>query len=309
MSLTTSPTVLVSQNLATVEARISREQEKTLAWLAELGETDGARIATRNGCAEPILRDLYWEEGKPTPHPTHLSEHRAPLSLSLACGREALLPAYINALLSACRREGAELTLSDFLYLTSKKTARIAYMKNPYADEAYEALSPALSSTTVSYTDSYRAACEDVATGDADFCILPYENAGGEISTTEALAERYALCRVQSCRVFHADGTDVTHFALYGKDFLPIDEGAACTLLYRFPYDKEELLARHFAALGAFSVNAAHFCARRNEDEDSPMRAHVTARIPKKALIPFLTYLTVFVRDSVICGLYKENES
>ena len=308
MSPTTSPTALASQNLATVEARISREQEKMLAWLAELGGLDGARLTVREGRAEPILRDLLREEGKPMLHATHLSEHRTSLTLSLLCGREAILPAYINALLSACRTGGAELTLRDFLSVADEKTARIAYMKNPYADEAYEAFAPSLSSPTASYTDSYRAACEDVATGDADLCILPYENAGGQLPTTEALAERYALCRVQSCRVFHADGTDVTHFALYGKTFLALDADDACTLLYRFPYAKEESLARHFAAMGAFSVSATHLFAKRSEDEETPMRAYITASVPKKALIPFLTYLTVFVRDSVICGLYKEKD-
>ena len=308
MSPTTLPTALVSQNLMTVEARISREQEKALAWLAELGGLDGARLTVREGRAEPILRELFSEKEKPMPHAMHLSEHRTSLSLSLLCEREALLPAYVNALLSACFTGGAELTLSDFLSVTNKETARIAYMKNPYADEAYEAFSPSLSSPTASYTDSYRAACEDVATGGADFCILPYENAGGQIATIEALAERYALCRVQSCRVFHADGTDVTHFALYGKAFLPTDTDATCTLLYRFPYGKEDILARHFVAMSAFSVSATHISAKQSEDEEIPMCARVTAHAPKKTLIPFLTYLTVFVRDSVIYGLYKEKE-
>ena len=230
------------------------------------------------------------------------------LSLALSCGTEALLPAYVSAMIRTCREGGAELTLSDFLPISRAQSARVAYMKNPYADEAYEALCTSLPSPTAGYTDSYRAACEEVAAGEADFCILPYENASGYLSTTDALIERYALCRTDSCRVFHAEGTDVTHYALYGRVFLAQDAEATCTLDYRFPYTEEDVPARHHAAMSAFSVKAKRIRAEESEEEANPMRAFVTASVPKKTLLPFLTYLTIFVRGCVVCGLHKEKE-
>ncbi len=300
---------ILSANLSVLFNRISRGEEKLLAFLAELGEEHGRVLATREHAAAPILHNLFSKDFFPAPHASHLPENEAPLSHALQTGYEALLPIYTNALLATCRAAKNALTLSDFLSLRKNTAARIAYMKNAYADEAYDLLAPLLPSPTVSYTDSYRAACEEVSAREADFCILPYENAGGYLTATEAMAERYDLCRVGSCRVFHADGTDVTHFALYGRDFLSLDAEAPCTLLYRFPYEEDVVIARHFAALAGFSVKVARFLAEASEDGDHAMQARITATVPKKTLIPFLTYLSAFTQESVICGLYKEKEA
>ena len=307
MSLQREPSP-ATENLRVLCERISRQAEKAIPFLAELGEADGAFLCSREGAGAPLLRELHPALPAPAPHTSCLAEHRVMLSLALACGGEALLPVYAEALIRACRTGGAPLTLADFVSVRASGAARVAYMKNPYADEAYEAFASSLPSPTVSYTDSYRAACEEVAMAEADFCILPYENAGGYLASTDALAERYGLLRTAGCRVFHADGTDVTHFALYGRAFLACDAEAACTLLYRFPYGEEGSLARHFAAAAAFSVHATRVYAEKSEDEAYPMRATVTAAVPKKTLLPYLTYLTVFVRELVVCGLYKEKE-
>lgn len=299
----------LSANLGILGDRISRTEEKVLAFLLELGEEHGKALAGRMAAAAPILRDLFAKEFFPTPHASRLPEHEMPLLHALQTGHEALLPIYANALVAACRTAKDPLTLSDFLPLRENAAARIAYMKNAYADEAYDLLAPLLPSPTVSYTDSYRAACEEVGAKEADFCILPYENAGGYLTVTEATAERYGLARVGSCRVFHADGTDVTHFALYGRDFLSLDAEAPCTLLYRFPYEEDIAPARHLAASAGFSVRVTRFLAGASEEGEHAMCARVTATVPKKTLIPFLTYLSAFVPESVICGLYKEKEA
>ena len=300
---------IMSANLKALLTRISREEEKALAFLLELAQAHGELLAAREHAALPLLRELFSGELPLAPHSSHLSENGAPLTFALQAGSEALLPIYANSLVAACRAAKNPLTLSDFLPLRENTAARIAYMKNAYADEAYDLLTPHLPSPTVSYTDSYRAACEEVSAREADFCILPYKNAGGYLTATEALAERYALCRVDSCRVFHADGTDVTHFALYSRNFLSREAQAPCTLLYRFPYEEEIAVSRHFSVLGSFQIKATRFFAEAGEDDAHAMYARITAAIPKKTLIPFLTYLATFTREVVICGLYKEKEA
>ena len=180
---------------------------------------------------------------------------------------------------------------------------RIAYMRSPHTDEAYEGLAPSLKNPTAHYMDSYRRSAEEVAAGDADFCILPYENMGGPLQSFHTLAEGYSLYCVDSCRVFHADGTDVTHFGLYGRHFLPIGTHGAAVLSYSFPFSGEQELARHLAALSAFGARLSHMqCAP--EEERLGMRARLTVSLQKNKLLPWLTYLAAFT-DGYIChGLY-----
>ena len=181
-------------------------------------------------------------------------------------------------------------------------------MKSPYADEAYHTLTAVLDMPTVSYTESYRACCEEVAVGDAELCILPYRNASGYLSTTDALIDRYGLKQVQSCRVFHADGTNVTHFGLYGKELLGIRKGYTPTLSYSFPYAEEESLIAHLTAATALGVQPMRMLTEPNEEDAHAMHCQITASVPEKNLIPWLIYLVAFCEGYRLRGLYNEEE-
>lgn len=292
-----------AESIALLDGRVSRQAEKYPAWLAELAELDAALLREREGTALPLLTQLGKSFFSPTLHNGHLPEHRAALMRAVGGLRAAFFPEYSRALCV-----GAGLTPSDFLPITALSGSRIAYVKNAYADEAYEILAETLPSPTAAYADSFRTACEEVVSGDADLCILPYENAGGLLASFAALAERYALVCVATCRVFHADGTDVTHFALYRPCFLPINEKKACHLRYAFPFTGAGRLAAHIAALDAFDAKIERLICEADAESGS-IRCALTLTLYKNTLTPWLTYLSLFAEGYVVQGLYEETEA
>ena len=70
---------------------------------------------------------------------------------------------------------------------------KIAYPKNKFNDAAFEYLSLAVSTPRAVYTSSINAACEAVAEGSCEFCILPIENSlDGKLFGFYSLLDRYA---------------------------------------------------------------------------------------------------------------------
>lgn len=99
--------------------------------------------------------------------------------------------------------------------------SRIAYMRQSYADAAYTLFSDLLDGATVSYTDSSRAAAEEVFSEVADFCILPYsDREGSTVRASRTVTETLGLRLVGRASVGAGDLGALT-YALYGRALLP----------------------------------------------------------------------------------------
>lgn len=213
---------------------------------------------------------------------------------------------YIRTCLAEAKDSAEQLSLSDLLPLTHYRAARIAYVRNPYTDEAYEDFAATLPTPTVRYADSFREACDMVTTAEAEFCILPYRNSSGLLSSFVELAERYSLYICALCRVFHAEGTDVTHFALYGRQ-LPFPGGEDDTFL-RFSLLCESMtaLSQHLQAAAVFGVRLEALQAVPYPANEGATLCTATAVLQHDQLLPWLTYLTLFTDGYTCHGLYKE---
>ena len=291
-------------NISLLGGRIVRQAEKYAAQLCELAQADASHLLSVKEESLPLhLRRAGKALTAILPETDPLPEQHDALSVGMHGMQSALLPLYVHTLIEKCREGGLSLSPADLLPMREPTDGRIAYMKSPHTDEAYEGFATSLKNPTAHYMDSYRRSAEEVAAGEAEFCILPYENMGGPLQRFHTLAGGYSLCCVASCRVFHADGTDVTHFGLYGRHFLPINEHGAAMLTYSFPLTGEEVPADHLAALSAFGARLSYMQCAPEEERDG-MRARLTVYLPKNKLTPWLTYLAAFT-DGYIChGLY-----
>ncbi len=134
--------------------------------------------------------------------------------------------AYDRATLSVligthCSRDGAPLTMAAFLPAVIPP-ARVAYVRNAYADEAFDAFSAISEMTTSLFTDGYEDACLAVAEGEAGYCILPWRDTiGAYHRATLALMDAYELTAVSTVMV--TDGEDVPmQYALLARDALSV---------------------------------------------------------------------------------------
>lgn len=95
---------------------------------------------------------------------------------------------------------------------------RIAYMKNKYGDEAFEKFSSRINGAKPSLTASMTDACEAVADGSCEFCILPIRNSlDGRLWGFYSMLDRYGLKICDVCSIDAIDGISSTDCALIGK--------------------------------------------------------------------------------------------
>lgn len=289
------------------DRRLAREWEKRAALLDEWAEQDARAF---------LLSDLPFSErfarlpsGFPAfSLPSDTPEGaRAALLLAAGGGTAALRPAYIRALLARLREGGCNVTPADLLPVGAPENERISYVKSPLADEAYYLFAAGLTAPTVQYADRFRSCCEDVANGTVGYCILPYENTDGVLSSLAALADRYRLCCSALCRVFHADGANVTHFALYSKTIPPPREGGTYRLRLSLSCPDGREVSSHLLAAAAHGTEVVHLSALPPEEGEGGLLCHLTVRLSYPQLLPYLTDLAVFGNAVVFHGLYKES--
>lgn len=120
----------------------------------------------------------------------------------------------------------------------------VSYLRNYYADEAYNKFSEELKRPQVVYNDDFVGVCEDVYDNRAKLCILPIENTfDGVLNSFRAIISKYELKTVMTCDVTSADGEGLTKFALLKKnvEILPASGGTlyASFLLEVSDFDSE----------------------------------------------------------------------
>lgn len=98
---------------------------------------------------------------------------------------------------------------------------RIVYRKAHGADIAFEKFASLLPDAAALYRDNFPNVCDSVALGDADMCILPYENTeDGKLSGFYRLIENYDLKIAASCLVRSDNREDKTRYLLLSRNLV-----------------------------------------------------------------------------------------
>ncbi len=301
---------LFERNVSMLDREIARRAEKRIAVFSEPAFTQAERLlaaAKRGISRRELLPSLADALPSPLLHDSVLPENRALLTSAFSPLAALDRVAFIRALLERLTFLGAPIVLHELLDIKEPVAERVAYFRNPYTDEAYDSFAAAMKNPTVQYTDSFRASSEAVREGSAGFCILPVENTAGELAAFADMADEFGLVRVATARVFHADGTDVTHFALYAAAFPAIPGKEATLLRFSARLPDDCALAAHIGALSPLGASLLRFSAEETEEGDG-LRLVALCRTDPEERIPLLTYLSAFAKDCRFLGLYKEFE-
>lgn len=300
---------VIRENISILDARIAREAEKRIPMMQELALLLSDRLAARG--EESVAAVLAREAAmlpSPTLHGEALPSHREALSLALSALSPLDASCFLEALEGACLDRGLPLSPADFADFREPPNGRIAYLRNPYADEAYEAFAAMLPDPGVLYCESFAEVCEAVADARCGYAILPFENTAGLLRPFSELAGRYSLHMTALYRVFHADGTDATRFALYTRYPCLRFGGDA-------PGLRASFAARDSAALSLRLLCLSHLGARFSDVACVPdtagagaLRCTVSLRAESGTATRLLTYLTMFTEDPVLHGYFKEIE-
>lgn len=300
---------IAQDNLALFDTRLMHEAEKRLAVHADFAEMCADLFLADSG---RNLSDLLAETGAAF-IPRNLPSD-APLFHTdyLSAMRNALFAldrvSFLSAFRLACAKRGCTLDHTLFLPKEDAPLHRIAYVRNPYTEEAYEIFTREDGEATLLYTDGFSEACQAVTDGQADFCILPFENSSGPLGSFQDMAARFSLTVTALCRVFHTDGTDATRFALLSKKPLPSRGGDMPCIRFSFSVEDGGILAEHLTALSACGATVTSLSSLPDTIGKTSLSCTLTLRCTREDAFLPLAYLYTFTDFPRLLGFYEEIE-
>ena len=207
---------------------------------------------------------------------------------------------------------GGGVSVNEASFLPTEKLKELfVYVKNSFADEAYDVFSEEFFDPRVRYAENFRDAVALLSDGTASYTLLPIEERGARIPSISQLIFSHDLKIVSVTPVFGFDGTADMKYALVSKvGAVPtLIEGDDRYLEIRLPNNGEASLSELLSALEPLSVelyrvNSVFF------DGDGG-RSEYYSLIFKKDEGDFsllLTYLTLFMPSHTVVGLYKNLE-
>jgi hypothetical protein len=185
---------------------------------------------------------------------------------------------------------------------------KIAYPKNKFNDAAFEHLSLAVSTPRAVYTSSINAACEAVAEGSCEFCILPIENSlDGKLFGFYSLLDRFEL---KICAVCDIDGDGDSHirYALIGRGCRePIERIAKSTpfILEFFVLDSDgDFLDGLLPAAKACNAQLISIDTRPVPYDTQSKKFILSFRVSRNDSLLLRTFLTLYYDSYSPIGLY-----
>ena len=220
--------------------------------------------------------------------------------------------AYLTELYTRTLAErGMALSESDFLP-ASNMPETFTYVRNSLSDEAYDVFSQDFRDPTVRYSQSFRDCAAAVTKGDVTYALFPLEEKGGtRLPTVSEIIFRNDFKINSVIPVFGTDGNADMKYALVSASFtvpkrkkdddgyLEIRMGADADLSL-----SEVISAVEYFGMSLYRVNTVTF----DTEGESETYFSLVIKDCGNSFTGLLTYLTLFVRDFVPVGIYKNLE-
>jgi hypothetical protein len=244
-------------------------------------------------------------------HAEALSENKD--RLSFYNGRLSLMDkAYFSELyFDALKKNDVTLYEEDFLPAVSSAETFV-YVKNIYADEAYDVFTQDFEDPRVQYAKNFKEAVGLVDTGTVTYCLLPLEERGARLATVAELLYRSELKINSVIPVFGIDGSADIKYALVSRGYTvpkksPDDDRyLEIRLAAQSDLSLSELLCvAESYGIQIYRVNTLSF----STDEGKNDYYSVVFSGENVDFTTLLVFLTLFSADYTAIGIYKNLES
>ena len=281
------PFDVIVGNIANSYLRISDELDIQL-----LNMNDACRIIGC-GCDETDLSGIFDESEKlfeVSDEPLSVTTAAA-LKNQVHLAERSAVKAYL-AMLTAARNGGKDDASKSPEH--RDKLCNISYMKNIYADEAFEMFCRLIGNPAALFASDFQTVCEDVYNGRAEFCILPVETSEeGTLTAFRKLIDKYELVVCCVCSV-QGDG-QITKYALLGRsgDSRQMPEPTFDERYIRLTFDSPGTgnLSALFAAANVLGLEYVKSDSMPLTWDDRRYNFCVTFRAERRKIEAFLTYL------------------
>ena len=227
---------------------------------------------------------------------------------SVESGDRALLTELYLLLLA---KAGHPLSERDFLPGV-KGEETFTYVRNVLSDEAYDVFSQDFDDPKVRYSKSFKDAASAISSGDVTYCLLPLEERGGaRLHTVSELIFRNDFKINSVTPVFGTDGNADMKYALVSRSFTvpEREEDDDMYLEIRLGMDHDSPLSDLFGAVDRFGMSVYRVNTLTFDSEgDIETYLSVVIKGGEGDFTPILTYMTLFLRDFVPVGIYKNLE-
>ena len=308
------PRVLL-RNISVLSHEQSILQERRICELAAVADAASAYLSSMEAGGMPLVDalSLLFFDGEEAPAlPADALKECVP-SLFLHLGMLSVLDKVSLALLlgECLKKRSLRPTEADFLP-PSGAPETFTYVKNLYADEAYDVFSEDFFDPRIFYSETLKDAVTAVAEGRAGYCLLPLEEKGGaRLATVSEMLYRSDL-RIASVTPVYGYGeeNDLT-YALISRGFKipPVEKDDDRYLEIRIPKEACRLSELMLALEGfGAEVYRIHSLAFHVEGEKKAFYSLVF-RAEGKDFVPLLIYLSIFSKDFTPIGIYASLES
>lgn len=300
---------VVKQNLDALSASCTREAELRLCEWASVAESAADCYADWlcDGLApmEALAAIASAMDEQMPPFGYGANSH-----LSFARAYEQV--SFCRMLTDLLKERGMALSETDFLPSEAASPV-VAYVKNAYADEAYDVFAAEMPDLAVRYVSSFEEGIRQLLSGEVGYCLLPFEESGGlRLSTVERLLHRYDLRIGRVTPVFGPDGTADLRYALVCQNassapYSPEDDRY---LELRLPLSGASALSELSVVAEVFSLSVYRLQTvsfGEGEERDSYLSAVLSGQGVDFCAV--LLYLSIFCREATVVGLYRNLES
>ncbi len=185
-------------------------------------------------------------------------------------------------------------------------------MRNALSDEAYDVFSQDFTDPKVRYCASFRECVASVTSEEVGYCLLPLEERGGtRLPTVSEIIFRNDFKINAVIPVFGPDGNADMKYALVSRNFTVPKRGREDDLYLevRIGADSdfslsEVLGAVEYFGMSIYRVNTVTF----DTEGESETYFSLVVKDMGNSFAGLLTYFTLFIRDFVPVGIYKNLE-
>ncbi len=258
-----TPLDVLRENLAALLEEQGRLSEKLLYELSELA----------NEICERVKDDLYGDETAALfrqsralfPSAPQKSDKTPKAYLSVLCARGENSYSTSLAAFSVFLSERLSAAKKDTSPWEEKKTrARIAYVPSPTAENAYFALAGIRADASVQYAGTTREAAEQVLSRAADYAMVPYRSADGEIlPAVSRLLNEHDLTVCALVSVPHGEGQ--LAYALLSTDVAPFVVSEHMALSIRLTAESFAHLGKMLSVIPVFGYVQTELIPEREE--------------------------------------------
>lgn len=243
-------------------------------------------------------------------HPDALSSSREFLThyLSLLSGLDGALISRL--LISRLSEKGINVTERDLLS-GGAIPETFVYVKNAFADEAYDVFSQDFKDPRVKYCKDFKEGLSMVASGEVGYCLLPLEDSGSRIQSVQELIFKGDFRIGAVTPVFGFDGTADMIYCLACADYHYPDFSLEDDRYLELRVSRESDTA--LSHILTVSESFGHLVYRVNSvklvTEDGERSYYsVLLRDGGEGFVTLLAYLLLFSEDCTPLGIYKNLE-